>query len=190
MQTVSGTNRNMALGATPWAQGTNRVHFPAACKHQDHLLHSRVATVALTSHLEGKVLWKEPASPSTFGHEEEEEQDAGRDLRGDPKNKDVVHVHLMHLSTYTCLEYSLVLPSLSPSATLLDAPLWVLCQIFRPQRLRPSNKQLTLRSLGSAECPRRSAGGTMGTGGQHHHPAPEVRDGFPEEGIFVLSRIY
>lgn len=90
----------MALGATRWAKGTNRVHFSAACKQQDHLLHSRVATVALTSYLAGKVLWKEPASPSTFVHEEEEEQNAGRDLLGDPKKKDVVYVHLMATSIY------------------------------------------------------------------------------------------
>lgn len=29
----------------------------------------------------------------------------------------------------------------------------------------------------------------MRTGDHHHHSVPEVRDGFPEEGIFLLSRI-
>lgn len=42
----------------------------------------------------------ERASISTFGHEEEEEQDTGTDLLSDPKRKDVEHVHLMATSVY------------------------------------------------------------------------------------------
>lgn len=85
---------------------------------------------------------------STFGHEEEEEQDTGTDLLSDPKRKDVEHVYLMlQVFIYMPFGYFFVFPSLSPSAMLLDATVWVLCLILRTQkggegaqRLRHSNE--------------------------------------------------